>query len=95
MAQALVDLREAAAPLLAAEAGSRADSLSHVNAAPLTKAQRDELADLLRQNDLAAMGRIEELAPALHASLGASVAEQLLAAAQALDFEQAHQLLAP
>jgi hypothetical protein len=41
------------------------------------------------------MGRIEELAPALHASLGASVAEQLLAAAQALDFEQAHQLLAP
>jgi signal transduction histidine kinase/DNA-binding response OmpR family regulator len=95
MAQALVDLREAAAPLLAAEAGSRADSLAHVNAAPLTKAQRDELADLLRQNDLAAMGLIEELAPALHASLGASVAEQLSAAAQALDFEQAHQLLAP
>jgi CheY-like chemotaxis protein len=95
LAQALVDLREANAPLLATEAIHRANSLSHGDAAPLTTAQRDELANLLRQNDLASMGRIEELAPALYASLGASVAEQFLAAAQALDFEQAHQLLAP
>jgi signal transduction histidine kinase/CheY-like chemotaxis protein len=95
LAQALVDLREANAPLLATEAIHRANSLSQGDASPLTTAQRDELANLLRQNDLAAMWRIEELAPSLYASLGTSVAEQFLAAAQALDFEQAHQLLVP
>ena len=94
MAQSLVDLRETAAPLLATEAIHRADSVSHGEAAPLSKAQRAELASLFRQNDLAAMERVEELAPALYASLGALVAEQLLVAVQALDFEQAHQLLA-
>jgi signal transduction histidine kinase/CheY-like chemotaxis protein len=93
LAQALVDLREAAAPLLAAEADRRADSFSHGDAAPLSTAQRDELANLLRQNDLAAMGRLEELAPALYASLGAWAAKRLLDAASTLDFEQAHQLL--
>lgn len=93
LAQALLHLREATAPLLATEAVHRANSLSQGDAAPLTTAQRDELANLLRQNDLAAMGRIEQLLPALYASLGVSLAEQLLAAAQALDFEQAHQLL--
>lgn len=93
LAQALVDLREAAAPLLAAEADRRADSFSPGDAAPLSTAQRDELTELLRQNDLAAIGRPEERAPTLQASLGAWAAKRLLGAAQALDFEQARQLL--
>ena len=94
MAQALADLREAAAPWLACEAGSQADSGLHRGAAPLSPAQRNRLAELLRQNDLAALACIEELASALHASLGAVAAERLHIAAQVLDFEQAHQLLA-
>jgi len=93
LAQALVDLREAAAPLLAAEADRRADSFSPGDAAPLSTAQRDELTELLRQNDLAAIGRLEERAPTLQASLGVWAAKRLLGAAQALDFEQARQLL--
>ena len=93
MAQALADLREAAAPWLAREASPQADSRLHRGAAPLSTAQRNRLAELLRQNDLAAVACIKELALALHASLGAVAAERLHAAAQALDFEQAHQLL--
>lgn len=94
MAKALVDLREAVATSVDTETRNRTNSLLHGAALPLTTAQRDGLANLLRQSDLAAMGRIEELAPALHASLGTLAADQLLAAAQALDFEQARQLLA-
>ena len=94
MAQALADLRETAVPWLAREADSEARSGLHRDAAPLSTAQRNRLVELLRQNDLAVLTYIDELAPALHASLGAVAAERLHAATEALDFEQACQLLA-
>jgi PAS domain S-box-containing protein len=97
LARTLRSLGAAAAPLLAAEAAAaaeRASAQTELGAEPLTAAQREALLDLLGQNDLSAVEQVEAMAAALQATLGASVAQRLQAAVQALDFQAACRLLA-
>ena len=94
MAQALQALHTAAAPTLAAQAVSKAGLLADEDAEPLSPAQRQELIELLRRNDLEALTRVEQWAPALRATLGAHVASELEKAAQELNFNEAVNLLA-
>ena len=94
LSRALQSLQAAAAPMLAAQANGPSDRTGTDVAEPLTPAQRQELADLLRCSDLEALARIEQWASALRITLGSHVAGQLQAAAQALSFEHAGRLLA-
>ena len=95
-AQALAQLRAAAqAPL--AEQRAAAASAPPGGAEPIALAQSDleGLAALLRQQDMAALERFEQLSPALRQVLGDASFGRLSEAVQTLDFAAALALLPP
>jgi len=93
LAGELVTLAESVEPLLAAEDVCVAFVTPQVAAPSLTEAELQGLVDLLKDYDLAAMDRFDELQAAVVVTLGGSAAEQLFSAVRSLDFDQALRIL--
>jgi signal transduction histidine kinase/CheY-like chemotaxis protein/HPt (histidine-containing phosphotransfer) domain-containing protein len=93
LARSLVTLGESVKPLLAAEEAGRTSVQPQACGRPLTAAQLQELVDLLKASDLAALDRLDQLQAAVYARLGVSAAESFCSAIRSLEFDRALRIL--
>lgn len=94
LAAAMLTLKEAAAPHLAADLARDLAAQTDAAVAAATLEQLQLLEGLLRRQDTTALDRFAELAPALRAALGDAALQALARAVDDLDFARALTLLA-